>query len=84
MENFESKPDESSKTAPTNQPKAGLSIVGLLTRQELATRWNCCTHTIARRKDLKTVRLGPRLVRYRLTDIEAIEAAASGGMEGAE
>jgi hypothetical protein len=79
MENFESKPDESSKTATTNQPKAGL-----LTRQELATRWNCCTHTIARRKDLKPVRLGPRLVRYRLTDIETIEAAALGGMEGAK
>jgi hypothetical protein len=82
--NFESKPEGSGKTAPTNQPKAGLSLVGqqilvglLLTKQQLAKRWNCCTHTIARRKDLKPLRLGRRLIRYRLSDIEAIEAAAS-------
>lgn len=51
-------------------------LIGLLTRQQLAERWRCCGHTIARRKDLQPVRLGRRLLRYRLSDVEAIEAAA--------
>lgn len=53
-------------------------LVGLLTRRQLAQRWHCCVHTIARRKDLDPVRLGRRLLRYRLSDVEAIEAAAVG------
>jgi hypothetical protein len=48
----------------------------LLSRRELADRWHCCIHTIARRHDLQAVRLSRRLLRYRLKDIEAIEAAA--------
>jgi hypothetical protein len=50
----------------------------LLSREEVANRWSCCPHTIARRKDLKPLRLGRRLVRYRLSDVEAIEMAAVG------
>ena len=60
---------------------ASTQTVGLLTRQQLARRWNCCSHTIARRKDLQPVRLGRRLLRYRLCDVEAIETAAVGIME---
>jgi hypothetical protein len=72
-------PDNSSQTP---QPQAGLSsigqqiLVGLLTRQQLAERWQCCPHTIARRKDLKPLRFNRRLLRYRLEDILAIEAGA--------
>ncbi|HUZ06588.1 MAG TPA: hypothetical protein VMV89_03790 [Candidatus Paceibacterota bacterium] len=79
----------SQKSCQTNQPQAGLSTVGrqilvglLLSRRELAQRWNCCPHTIARRKDLQPVRLGRRLLRYRLCDVEIIEAAALGTVEG--
>lgn len=67
----------------SSQPQAGLStvgqqiLVGLMTRQQVAQRWNCCPHTVARRRDLHAVRLGRRLVRYRLSDVEAIEAAAA-------
>jgi len=51
-------------------------IAYLLSRRQLADRWGCCPHTIARRKDLKPVRFNKRFLRYRLADIEAIEAAA--------
>lgn len=86
--NIESKPSGSGLPAESNQSQTGLSPVGqqspigLLTREQVAQRWGCCTHTIARRKDLQPVRLGPRLVRYRLVDVEAIERAASGDEEG--
>jgi len=69
-------------TSPSRQPQAGLSplgqriLIGLLTRRQLADRWNCCVHTVGRRKDLRPVRLGRRLLRYKLSDVEAIEAAA--------
>jgi hypothetical protein len=65
-----------------NKPGGGLSTVGqqilaaLLTRKQLAERWTCCSHTIARRKDLHPIRLGPRLVRYSLDEIQTIEATA--------
>jgi len=49
----------------------------LLSRKEVAQRWSCCPHTIARRKDLKPVRFNRRFLRYRLADIEAVEAAAA-------
>jgi hypothetical protein len=52
-------------------------IRSLMTRKELAARWGVCSHTIQRRRDLQPVRLGPRLVRYRLKDVEEIEAAAA-------
>ena len=49
-----------------------------LTRQELAERWRCCIETIKRRQAagaLKALKLG-RMVRYRLADVEAVEAQA--------
>jgi hypothetical protein len=49
-----------------------------LSRKQLAARWACCTRTIARRKDLVAVRFGSRLLRYRLSDVEKIEAEARG------
>lgn len=60
----------------TSQPHTGFPPKTLLSRRELADRWNCCIHTIARRNDLQAVRLSRRLLRYRLKDVEAIEAAA--------
>jgi hypothetical protein len=69
-------------TSPINQRTAGNSTVNkpiqddLLTRKELALRWHCCAHTIARRTDLKPVRFTCRMIRYRLSDVLAIEAAA--------
>jgi hypothetical protein len=50
----------------------------LIGRIDLATRWQCSVMTIKRReKDglLKPVYLSNRIVRYRLQDIKAIEAA---------
>jgi hypothetical protein len=47
----------------------------LFSRAEVASRWSCCTHTVARRKDLKPVRFNKRFLRYRLEDIEAVELA---------
>jgi predicted DNA-binding transcriptional regulator AlpA len=72
----------SPQTSPSNQPITGFNSTELLTRAHLAARWGCCRHTIARRKDLHPIRLGRRLVRYRLAEIQAIEAKATGG-EGA-
>ena len=49
-----------------------------VSRQELALRWRCCIETIKRREKsrvLKALKLG-RLVRYRLADVEAVEAEA--------
>ncbi len=57
-------------------PSAQRRIRVLLTRQELASRWQCCPHTIQRMKNLRPVRFNRRRLRYRIEDIEAIEAAA--------
>ncbi|MGA2662136.1 MAG: hypothetical protein ABSH34_32050 [Verrucomicrobiota bacterium] len=46
-----------------------------LSRKALARRWGTCAHTIARRKDLKPLYLNSRLIRYKLADVQAIEAA---------
>ena len=49
-----------------------------LSRKELTRRWRCCIETIKRREKsrvLKALKLG-RLVRYRLADVEAVEAEA--------
>jgi hypothetical protein len=50
-------------------------IAQLLSRAEVAQRWGCCPHTVARRKDLKPVRFNKRMLRYRLADVEAVESA---------
>ena len=51
----------------------------LLTRKELAERWSKSVRTLKRwdvAGKLKPLTLGPRTVRYRLSDILAIEADA--------
>lgn len=67
-----------------NQPKAGLPpayqprpAAVLLSRKEVAQRWHCCVASVARRKDLQPVRFTRRFLRYRLEDVEAVEAAAT-------
>ena len=53
----------------------------LLSRRALAQRWSCCNETLKRRERegiLKAIRFNQRLLRYRLSDIIAIEAAAGG------
>ena len=53
------------------------TVTSLLTREGLARRWQCCTRTIIRYEAqgvITSVRLGPKMVRFRMTDIEAIEA----------
>jgi len=50
----------------------------LLTRKELATRWQVSTETIKRREkdgSLPSLRLG-RSVRYRMADVEILETDA--------
>lgn len=49
----------------------------LLTRQEVADRWNCCIHTIARDHRLVPIRFNQRRLRYRLEDVLRVEAQAS-------
>ncbi len=53
----------------------------LLSRGELSRRWSCSTETLKRRERegvLKALRFNQRLLRYRLSDIVAIEGAAGG------
>lgn len=67
------------KTNGVSQPAERPSIAKageLLTRAEVALRWHCCGHTVARRRDLQPIRLGARLLRYRLEDVVAVESAA--------
>jgi predicted site-specific integrase-resolvase len=54
----------------------------LLSRRAVADRWQTSVETIKRREKagvLKPIRFNQRLLRYKLSDIEAIEAAAAGG-----
>ena len=54
------------------------SIETTLTRKELALRWKCSEETLKRRQKaelLKALKLG-RLVRYRLSDVVAVEKGA--------
>jgi hypothetical protein len=60
-----------------HQAAPPLVPVHLLTRRQVAERWSCCPHSVARRTDLKPVRFNKRFLRYRLSDIEAIERAAT-------
>ena len=49
----------------------------LINRKELVSRWGCSIPTIKRREKegiLKPIYLSARLVRYRLADIEELEA----------
>ena len=71
-EQFKALPDSSG--GPSEQSER--RIHALLTRRQVAQRWNCCGHTIARMRNLRPVRFNRRLLRYRLEDIQAIETAA--------
>ena len=54
----------------------------LLSRRALANRWQTSTETIKRREKeglLKAIRFNQRLLRYKLSDVEALEAGAAGG-----
>lgn len=68
---------QNSPQEPTNSPSEQL-----LSRSALARRWGCCKETIKRRERegvLPAIRFNCRLVRYRLSDILAIEAGVKGG-----
>lgn len=52
----------------------------LLDRRDLINRWNCSLATIKRReaaKSLSPIRIGKRIVRYRLSDILAFEESCT-------
>jgi predicted site-specific integrase-resolvase len=54
----------------------------LLSRRAVANRWQTSVETVKRREKaglLKAIRFNQRLLRYKLSDIEALEAAAAGG-----
>jgi predicted xylose isomerase-like sugar epimerase len=54
----------------------------LLSRKAVADRWQTSTETVKRRERqglLKPIRFNQRLLRYKLSAIEALEAAAAGG-----
>ena len=53
----------------------------LLTRRDLARRWSCCIETIKRRERqgvLTANKQNCRFIRYRLSEVISIEAAAGG------
>jgi hypothetical protein len=61
----------------TQYPKQN-EVAALLTRKELAHRWKASTETLKRRERagiLPFLKLG-RGVRYRISDVEALERAA--------
>lgn len=52
----------------------------LLSRRAVADRWQTSTETIKRREKeglLKAIRFNQRLLRYKLSNVEAVEAAAA-------
>jgi hypothetical protein len=56
----------------------------MLSRKSVAERWQTSVETVKRREKeglLKAIRFNQRLLRYKLSDIEAFEAAAAGGKE---
>ncbi len=65
---IKSKPEGGGQPAHANEQTASL-----LTRKQLADRWQVCPHTVARRTDLNPVRLNRRLIRYRLADVLELE-----------
>jgi hypothetical protein len=50
----------------------------LLTRRGVAARWSCNPKTIQRHAELAklALRFGPTMIRYRLSDVLQVEAAA--------
>jgi hypothetical protein len=68
---IKSKPAGSGQTAQINQPTAGL-----LSRAQVAKQLGVCTHTIARNKQLKSLKFNARLVRYRAEDVARLIQSA--------
>ena len=67
-------------TSPFNNSQEANAEV-LMSRKQVCARWACCAMTLKRREVaglLKPVRFNQRMLRYRLSDILAIEAAAGG------
>lgn len=53
----------------------------LVSRRAVAHRWQTSVETVKRREKaglLKALRFNQRLLRYKLSDVEALEAAAGG------
>jgi hypothetical protein len=53
----------------------------LLSRKAVAHRWQTSVETVKRREKeglLKAIRFNERLLRYKLSNVEAVEAAAGG------
>ena len=61
---------------PTKKTESPTGEQKLLTRHDVAKRWACCEHTVARCEELQPIRFNRRRLRYRLEDVLAIEAAA--------
>ncbi len=54
----------------------------LLSRRAIANRWETSVETVKRREKaglIKAIRFNQRLLRYKLSDVEAFEATAAGG-----
>jgi len=66
--------NENESRSPAAKDQAGVTdSTKLLSRRQVAERWGVCTHTLARRKDLTPIRFNRRLLRYRLSDVQALE-----------
>lgn len=60
-------------------PPLATPVTPFLTERQLADRWQVSDRTVRRMVSagrLRPVRIGPGSVRFRATDIEALEAAA--------
>lgn len=63
-------------STPTHSPRTQL-----LTRKEVARLLSCCTRTVTRREaagELTPIRLSARMIRYRISEVEALIAQAEG------
>jgi hypothetical protein len=63
------------------EKQTATEVERLLSRGELSTRWSCSRETLKRRERegiLRAIRFNQRLLRYKLSDILAIEASAGG------
>lgn len=71
-----SRRNQQQETAERNTPKTSPFI----TRSELAERWTCSTESLKRyerRGIIRPVKIAARMLRYRLSEIEALENEAT-------
>ncbi len=61
------------KLTPNNPTQPASPSPQLLSRRQVAERWSVCPHTVARTKELVPIRFNGRRLRYRLSDVEALE-----------